>query len=167
MEKVLKLYQARLANVSRRHRAFFFSRVVMRRSFDVATLEGLEKGLSQKLYSEIVGKQKSFTLTKKYLSSKSQQKMLTSLLYLIRDLDSQQKEKGFSECYLGDMFVEGNLDDGTYIRAPLVLYPVAISFSRSEQTITIAPNGEPTLNKTLFLGISKYDSQFHSIEYIQ
>lgn len=87
--------------------------------------------------------------------SMQQSKKLTSLY---RNIKSIEEETGLYELYLGYPFIEGCLADGTYIRAPLFLYPVELKRVKKAdiQWDALPVNDQqPQVNRTFFLAFQK------------
>ena|SRR3989338_11397236 len=105
MEKILKKYQDRLNDVSRRNRAIRLSRVVKRKVFDTHYLSNIDKDRPEKLLKAVFYGGKSFNLVNTNIKDKEEEKILKDIMYLKRDVDFVLKEKGYYECYLGYPFI--------------------------------------------------------------
>jgi superfamily I DNA and/or RNA helicase/very-short-patch-repair endonuclease len=159
MEKIIKQYQDRLNDISRRNRAIRLGRIVQRKVFDLSELDAIKDNLSSDVLNVLFDSNKTIELIKTNVSEKDHERILKNIIYLKREMDFTQKEKGFFECYLGYPFIEGNFNDGTFFRAPLFLVPVEINNNRSKNSIEIKAltDTEVVINKTFFLAFNKYN----------
>src|SRR5262245_422003 len=150
MEKILKKYQDRLNDISRRNKSIRLSRIIKKKTFDVSELSKIDKALPGKVIDAIVSRSTSINLLKKNASSKEEESLVNALNYLRRDVELINKEKGYYECYLGYPFIQGNFFEGSFFRCPLFLYPVVIESDRQTQRVILKPlKEEPALiNKT-------------------
>lgn len=80
-----------------------------------------------------------------------------SLKTLCREIDEVNKETGRRELFIGYPFVEGNLKDNTFIRAPLFLFPVKLIKSGDSWGIENVNESSIVLNKVLMIGIAKHN----------
>ncbi|MDI3473752.1 MAG: hypothetical protein PWR30_75 [Candidatus Woesearchaeota archaeon] len=171
IEKILKEYKDRLNDISRRNRAIRLSRIVKKKTFDIAILKKIDIDLPSKIIKNIVYDNHSVNIMKTNISNKDEESIFKSITYLRRDVEFIQKEKGYYECYLGYPFIQGNFYDGSFFRCPLFLYPVLIEHNRITQRIVLKPfnEGSPIINKTFFLAFNKYNKGFKSInlEYLE
>ncbi len=159
MKQLLKRYQERLNDLSRRNRSIRISRIVKKKTFDVASLKVIDSALPMKVIESIVYNGRSTTLTKTNIEDKDQKAIVTDLNYLRRYVDLILKERGCYECYLGYPFVQGGFQDGGFFRCPLFLYPVKIENKTEEAKIVLKPleDSQPIINKTFLLAFNKYN----------
>lgn len=95
-----------------------------------------------------------------------------SLRTLQKEISSIVKETGRSELYVGYPFVEGNLKDGTFIRAPLYMFPVSLIRDGDSYLLDNKEEATIYLNKVLLLAICKHneiklngvETEFDSLE---
>ncbi|WP_425448543.1 AAA domain-containing protein [Dethiothermospora halolimnae] len=81
----------------------------------------------------------------------------TSLKYLDREIKSTEKESGRYELYVGYPFVEGRFQDNTFVRAPILLFPVKISKSNNKWYIQNIKGQEILINKVFLFAYAKYN----------
>lgn len=165
MNKILKKYQDRLNDISRRNRAIRLSRIIKKKTFDLADLYKIDETLPMRIIENIVHKGHSVNLIKTNISSKEEEVILRSINYLRRDVEFIHKEKGYYECFLGYPFIQGNFYEGSFFRCPLFLYPVLIEHNRATQKIVLKPLKDelPVINKTFFLAFNKYNKGFKNV----
>ena len=80
-----------------------------------------------------------------------------SLRTLQKEISNIVKETGRSELFVGYPFVEGNLKDGTFIRAPLFLFPVSLIRDGDSYRLDNREEATIYLNKVLLLAICKHN----------
>ncbi|MGI6226253.1 MAG: AAA domain-containing protein [Peptococcales bacterium] len=96
----------------------------------------------------------------------------TSLTYLKREIDATEKESGRYELYVGYPFVEGKFLDDTFVKAPLLLFPVRIEKSNNKWYLQNINDDDILINKVFVYAYSKFNEvkikdfemQFHSME---
>ncbi|WP_269446861.1 AAA domain-containing protein [Fervidobacterium ngatamarikiense] len=80
-----------------------------------------------------------------------------SLNYLNKEILSTEKETGRYEMYIGYPFVEGCLKDETFVRAPLLLFPVKIFKMGDEWFLENILDENVMINKVLLVAFSKFN----------
>jgi hypothetical protein len=60
--------------------------------------------------------------------SEAAKKDRTKLRYLFRNITQIEREKGLQETYLGFPFLEGNINNDFYVRGPLILFPILLTY---------------------------------------
>lgn len=80
-----------------------------------------------------------------------------SLKALNKEINDIEKETGKKELYLAYPFVEGNFKDGTFFKAPLMIYQVALNKDGDSWFITSNVESRITINKVFLLAIEKYN----------
>lgn len=80
-----------------------------------------------------------------------------SLTYLLREIEATEKETGRYELYIGYPFVEGYFKDKTFVKAPLLMYPVHIFKSGDTWYLENIQDQNVTLNKVFLMGFIKYN----------
>jgi very-short-patch-repair endonuclease len=165
MDKILKKYKDRLNDISRRNRAIRLSRIIKKKTFDLADLKKIDKDLPLKVIESIVHNGRSVNLIRTNISTKEEETILREINYLRRDVEFIHKEKGYYECFLGYPFIQGNFYEGSFFRCPLFLYPVIIEYNRAIQKIELKPLTDelPVINKTFFLAFNKYNKGFKNV----
>ena len=80
------------------------------------------------------------------------------LTYLMREINSTEKETGRYELYIGYPFVEGLFKDRTFVKAPLFLFPVKAFKIGDDWYIENIKDQNVMLNKVFILAFSKYNN---------
>lgn len=81
-----------------------------------------------------------------------------SLNYLNREITAIEKETGRYELYIGYPFAEGYFKDKTFVKAPLLLFPVRIKKEGDYWYLENIPEQNILLNKVFIMAFSKYNS---------
>ncbi|MDN5338424.1 MAG: hypothetical protein PWQ20_1494 [Thermotogaceae bacterium] len=84
-------------------------------------------------------------------------KILNNIKSIKREIDFIEKETGRYELFVGYPFVEGKFRDGTYIKAPLFLFPVKIISSGDNWYLQNIIDEEIMLNKVFLIAYQKYN----------
>jgi superfamily I DNA and/or RNA helicase/very-short-patch-repair endonuclease len=80
-----------------------------------------------------------------------------SLNYLNREINAIEKETGRYELYIGYPFVEGYFKDKTFVKAPLLLFPVRIKKEGDCWYLENIADQNILLNKVFLMAFSKYN----------
>lgn len=80
-----------------------------------------------------------------------------SLKALHKEIGDIHKETGRYELYIGYPFVEGNLKDETFVRAPLVLFPVTFSRNGDQWYCNNIVDRPVLINKVFLMACSKHN----------
>ncbi|MCR4323576.1 MAG: AAA domain-containing protein [Nanoarchaeota archaeon] len=165
MEKVLKKYQERLNDISRRNRAIRLSRIIKKKTFDISDLSNIESDQPIQVVNKLFFENKSANLIDINVKNKEEERILKDILYLKRDVEFILKEKGYHECFLGYPFIQGNFSEGSFFRAPLFLVPIQIDFNRATRKVTIKPlpDSSVQINKTFFIAFNKYNKGYKNL----
>ncbi|MBU1854778.1 MAG: DUF4011 domain-containing protein, partial [Nanoarchaeota archaeon] len=165
MNKVLKKYQDRLNDVNRRNRSIRLSRIIKKKVFDLSDLKKIDENIPLKVINAIIHNNRKVNLLNTNVENKDEETVLRSILYLKRDIDFILNEKGYFECYLGYPFIQGNFQDGSFFRCPIMLYPVKIENNRQTKKLELCPleDSQPIINKTFFLAFNKYNQGTRSV----
>lgn len=97
------------------------------------------------------------TLLNPSLDDEKSMVLSKKLTDLYRQIKAMEDETGVHDFYLGYPFLSGTLLDGTFIQAPLFLYPIRLekdNIARQRWVLQIEEGG-PQLNRTLFLALKK------------
>lgn len=81
-----------------------------------------------------------------------------SIRQLLREINAVEKETGRYELYIGYNFVEGKFKDGTFVKAPLLMFPVRIIDNKGNWELENILGQDVLLNKVFLLAASKYNS---------
>lgn len=150
----LKQFKDKAEKVDARDISIFVRKIIERKSFDLATLENFQD-LTDNLIELILKNKKSICVVKSSDSSDESIKNSGKLRTLYRTTNFIQDETGQYTLFVGFPFIDGFLpDNSTYIRAPLVLFPVTLELEKTKKPagwyIHQDQERTPTVNKALF-----------------
>ncbi|MGM0828986.1 MAG: AAA domain-containing protein [Bacillota bacterium] len=154
----------KLNNINKRNRSVRLLKLYNKWSFDLTELDKLdekEEKVSSKLVEKIVKQSKSeLTILKPSMDNDDSMVISKKLTDLSRNMKGIEEEKGIHDLYLGFPFLSGTLQDGTFFQAPLFLYPVRLERNNvnSQKWLLRLDEGEPQINRTLFLAFKKYNN---------
>lgn len=80
-----------------------------------------------------------------------------SLKALNKEISDIHKETGRYELYIGHPFVEGKFKDGTFVRAPLLLFPVTLIRNGDQWYSENLTDSPVLINKVFLLAYSKHN----------
>lgn len=78
--------------------------------------------------------------------------------YLAREITAVERETGKYELFIGYPFVEGRFNDGTFVRAPLILFPVELKKKNNQWSMKNIVDQDIMINKVLAYGYAKYNN---------
>lgn len=172
MEQQLVRLKDRLSDLSRRNRSLRLLKLRSKWTFDLTELDEKEKEQKEKnttekeepsqaakILANIISGKKKIRLTPPSFPEKKLQKVGLSLTHLYRTMKAIEDETGLYDLYIGYPFLTGNLRDGSYIQAPLYLYPVRLTRkdrSNLHWELELFPDAEAQLNRTLFLALKRF-----------
>jgi superfamily I DNA and/or RNA helicase/very-short-patch-repair endonuclease len=82
-----------------------------------------------------------------------------SIKALIREIQSTEKETGRYELYIGYPFVEGYFKDKTFVKSPLLLFPIEVNKKGDEWYIKNKIDDPVRLNKVFLIGYAKFNEE--------
>ncbi|UEL47185.1 AAA domain-containing protein [Terrisporobacter hibernicus] len=123
------------------------------KSLDDETKKNKEKLIKDNL--ELKLRKKSEDVKKK---SEDIADLSKGINYLLREINAVEKETGRYELYVGYNFVEGRFKDGTFVKAPLLMFPIRIIDNKGNWELKNILEQDILLNKVFLLAISKYNS---------
>src|SRR5699024_9628727 len=125
MKEKMVLLKDRLNDLSRRNRSIRLLRLYNKWSFDISELSKVNKD-AVSLLKDVVA-EKANTLVKQDPKNDEALVLSNKLQTLYRNVNAIEEETGLYDLYLGYPFISGSMRDGTYVRAPLFLYPVRLN----------------------------------------
>lgn len=155
-EKMLYL-KDKLNDLSRRNRSIRMLKKYDKWSFDISTITKLDQD-PQEILDAIITKKSKIDLVKQSVNNEESLALSGKLTSLYRNLKSIEEETGIYDLYIGYPFISGSMLDGTYIRAPLFLYPVKLERVKThgmKWTLEPMDGVEPMLNRSVFLAMQK------------
>lgn len=116
-------------------------------------LEAYKKDLKAKLEKEYDEK---VILVKKQAEEIPQ--VFSQLSYLHREINAIEKETGRYELYVGYPYVEGRFKDGTFVKAPLLLFPVRLLKEKENWLLDNIEEQYILINKVFLMAFEKYNN---------
>ncbi|GAB3049257.1 DUF4011 domain-containing protein [Virgibacillus ainsalahensis] len=156
MKEKMVLLRDRLNDLSRRNRSIRMLKLYDKWSFDISEVNRINKEPSNLLHDLIARKAK--TLVKQDVADEEALILSKKLNSLYRNVKSIEEETGLYDLYLGYPFISGSMMDGTYVRAPLFLYPVRLERVKKhgiQWHVEPITDEAPQLNRSLFLALQK------------
>ncbi|MCA1318375.1 DUF4011 domain-containing protein [Bacillus tianshenii] len=162
----------KLNNINKRNRSIRLLKLYNKWSFDLTELDKLsdDEKVSTCIVEKIVKQSKADITLLKPSTDKDETMVLSKKLTdLVRNMKAIEEEKGIHDFYLGFPFLTGTLQDGTFFQAPLFLYPLRLERNNvnSQRWIVRLDEGEPQLNRTLFLAFKKYNNFTFTEEFFE
>jgi very-short-patch-repair endonuclease len=167
----LEVFRQRLLNLDTRNQSLFLRKIVKKRAFDLLARDEEGPGEPQppepppvphrkmRLWECIVqGSGRALLVADSDVSEEADDQR-AGLKQLQRFATALLEEKGLTETYVGLCWVEGFLDEHTFVRGPLVLVPCALEQARTGRSqgwyVTFDEDHRPEINTALAAAITK------------
>ncbi|NMA84033.1 MAG: DUF4011 domain-containing protein [Epulopiscium sp.] len=163
MEQKLEKLRDQLSDLSKKNRSLRLLRLYDKWSLDLSTLRQLEKTKSataEKVIDSILHNKDSIFLLGQPSGEDEGAKVFQQLTSLHRNITTIKEQTGVEDLYVGYPFVSGKMADGTFIQAPVFLFPVRLLKQGGKEpgwTLQIESKEEVLLNRTLLLAFQKYN----------
>jgi very-short-patch-repair endonuclease len=171
MKEQLIHMRDKLNDISRRNRSIRLLKLYNKWSFDLTELDKVpgEQASSQTVEKVLKQGNQEITLLKPSIDNETTMVISKKLTDLSRNMKGIEEESGVHDFYLGYPFLSGTLVDGTFFQAPLFLYPVRLEKTNvnSQKWILKKDEGEPQVNRTLFLAFKKLNNQTFTEEFFE
>ncbi|ENH97584.1 hypothetical protein J416_06218 [Gracilibacillus halophilus YIM-C55.5] len=161
MKNKLQVLSDRLNDISRSNRSIRLLKMYNKWTFDLSQLIKIDKNPMEMLQALLNHQPKQ--LLKEKADDERVLSLSRKLTTLYRNIRSIEEETGLYDLYLGFPIIEGAMSDGTYVRAPLCLYPIRLDRKKKngiEWHVEPIDDQSPQINRTLFLAMQKL-SNFH------
>lgn len=168
LRQKLILLKDRLSDLSMGNRSIRLLKVNHKWGLDLSRLDGVRgAGTTEQILEGVLSRRAKVPLLRITSDERRLMSLGHRLTTLYRNLRRIEEETGMYDLYLGYPFLSGNLSDGTFIQAPLFLYPVRLERRDASNRIWELHRGEgdPQLNRTLMLALRKFH-RFHVSEAI-
>ena len=130
LRKKLEYYRDKLLRIEQRNRSIMLRRVYDKWSFDLAKLVIRGNNSVRKVIEKGVVKKTPICLISDSDNSELADKDRTRLRSLFRNVTQLELETGLQETYFGFPFLVGHVGDDTYVRGPLILFPISIEYRK-------------------------------------
>ncbi len=183
MKQVIEMYKDRLVNLSNTNRSLITKKLIAQRAFDLTSiridtemdLDKLIKFLAKRdedpfmfikeesvyVSENIESFNKKFfkkgnSIEKIEATGKELPSLSKNIRVLMREISSIAKETGRYELNVGYPFVEGNFNDGTFVKAPLLLFPVTCIKTQEGWMLENITDSPILINRVFLLAYSKF-----------
>lgn len=157
----IKIYRDRLVNLSSKNRSLVLKKLYNKRAFDITRVFQsdaydirkflLERESGRILLSNSIDRKLKEEDIEKAISIEK------NLFQLKSEIEMVEKERGSNDLYVGYPFVEGTFKDGTFLRAPLFLFPVSIIKEDYRWYLENRIEEDVMINRTFALANEKYN----------
>ncbi|MET1170185.1 AAA domain-containing protein [Paenibacillus amylolyticus] len=150
----------KLNNINKRNRSIRLLKIYQKWSFDLSMIDIVEtKQETESILKGILEQRikEKITLLKPSIDNEKSISLSKKLTDLYRQIKATEDESGVHDLYLGYPFLSGTLFDGTFIQAPLFLFPIRLEKDNTklQKWVIQLEEGGPQLNRTLFLALKK------------
>jgi Protein of unknown function (DUF4011) len=128
--KKLETYRDKLLRLEQSNRSILLRRIYAKWSFDLAKLSIRGNPIEQLVIERAFQNKNAICLIPDSDDSDLANKERTKLKSLYRTLSQIELETGLLEAYFGFPFLVGHVGIDTYVRAPLVLFPITIVYRK-------------------------------------
>lgn len=155
----LKTYRDRMLHVDWRNRSILLRKAEKKWAFDLgAAWQGFPEKLDDVL-KKAIWTRSSVCLIKDSDQNIEAEDARSNLTYLERSARTIFEETGLSDLYLGFPFLVGQAGEESFVRAPLILFPVRIERVRRNTYpgwyLTFADDEYPVVNRALIAALKK------------
>ena len=152
MQESLQYYIRRLTNLTGRSATLRLLRLSAGRFIDVHTLDQLLGQPSFAIIEALLSDRKQIPLALQVDEGDSENNAMSlRLRRLQRNEQFLYQERGAKDLHVGWPFVEGQLNDGQLVRAPLLLFPVQLQLEKNKWKLIVEKNALPSFNTALLL----------------
>lgn len=119
----------KLNNINKRNRSIRLLKIYQKWSFDLSMIDIVEtKQETESILKGILEQRikEKITLLKPSIDNEKSISLSKKLTDLYRQIKATEDESGVHDLYLGYPFLSGTLFDGTFIQAPLFLFPIRL-----------------------------------------
>lgn len=156
MKQKLITLKDKLNDLSKRNRSIRMLKLYDKWAFDLKNLANVDKDPVD-IIKLVLEQKGNITLLKQDVNNEKTMNYSAKINNLYRNMKAIEEETGLYDLYMGYPYITGNMLDGSYVRAPLFLYPVRLEKEKAGGTkwTLVLENDEPQLNRTLFLALKK------------
>ncbi|MBP2656529.1 MAG: hypothetical protein H6Q73_4098, partial [Firmicutes bacterium] len=163
MLQKLETLRDKLSDLSKSNRSLRLLKLQDKWNFDLAALDQIQT-TKHSSTQQIIKRLMSGSTPLYLISNQSEEeigiKINQQLATLQRNLSAIEEETGLYSVYIGYPFLSGKMTDGTFVQAPIFLFPVRLEKQTEGNNpgwiLTRETGEEPTINRTLLLAIQKY-----------
>ncbi len=158
MQKLLKIYQKRLTNLSTSNKSLLLLRLAEQYFLDLHNLDFVQNQPSFHLITQLLARKKKIPLCEVVDSrDKNNNKIANTLHKIYRTAQIIQEERGAKNLYVGYPFVQGKMIDDTLVRCPLLFFPVNLAIENKQWLLKTIENQPIIWNTTFLLAYTHYN----------
>ncbi|MGL5548515.1 MAG: AAA domain-containing protein [Culicoidibacterales bacterium] len=155
MKQKLDFLKDKLSDLSRRNRSIRLMKLYDKYTIDIYELITAEGGPTSDLLDQLLqGKTKQMNIVARDSQIEAQQILSQKLTTLYRNLKAIEEETGMYDFSFGYPFLTGAMQDGTFFRGPLFLFPFRLE-KTARYWVLERSDEEPIVNRTLLLALKK------------
>ncbi|MDD1743167.1 MAG: DUF4011 domain-containing protein, partial [Methanomassiliicoccales archaeon] len=155
----LKTYRDRMLHVDWRNRSILLRKVEKKWAFDLGSAWQSYPDKIDDVLKKAVWTRSAICLIKDSDQSSEAEEARSNLTYLERSARTIFEETGLSDLYLGFPFIMGQAGAESFVRAPLVLFPVRLERVRRDTSpgwyLSFAEEEYPVVNRALLAALKK------------
>ncbi|SFI84722.1 AAA domain-containing protein [Thermoflavimicrobium dichotomicum] len=158
MEQKLVRLKDRLSDISHHNRSIRLIKLFNKWAFDLTELAVVQgEGIIPYILDEIKKRNALIPILTQFHSDLQVEELDKKLLSIYRNIKQIEEETGRYDLSIGYPFLSGTLEDGTFIQAPLLLYPVRLIRCETHpyHWKLCRLDTEPQLNRALFLALKQ------------
>lgn len=160
MKELLETYRDRLTDLSRKNKSLRLLRLVQKNHFDLATLNLLKPGITQKFMDGVFSVKSQVPLYTTIAENDDEMVLQRRLTNLKRDVDLLEQETGTNAFHVAYGFLEGTLVEDFFLRSPILLYPARLVkkkyYNVPHWMIELSEDSDPYINPTLIMAMRKF-----------
>lgn len=157
MKDILKAFHKKLTNLTSNNKSLSHLRLVKSQDIDFKELDFLLKLSSHQILEKVISRRISDIC--QYTDSRDgQSNEISRQLGLIhRTAKFITAERGSKDLYVGWPFVHGKLGDDTYVRAPLLFFPIELNLVNTTWKLSPRKEEPISFNKSFLLAYAHYN----------
>ncbi|NME72529.1 AAA domain-containing protein [Flammeovirga aprica] len=168
MQKTLKTYQKRLANLSARNKSLYLPRAYSGQYIDIADLDQLMQLPAFDIIRQVIKGFKTIPICPTADSRDgAANKISTQIRRVAKAAKFVLEEGGRHDLFLGYPFVQGRFINGGNLRAPLLFFPIELKQENGNWVLQLREDTEVTFNKTLLLAISHHNGVLFEDDFLE
>ncbi|MEM9455597.1 MAG: AAA domain-containing protein [Myxococcota bacterium] len=151
----LRVFQQRLLQVDARNPSVFTGKIVRKRNFDLCSLDAKK---AEKAFAHVIGGGGRQRLLGEASGDKEAMVRREHLRKVARTAAEREEETGLEDLRVATAWVEGRVDDRTFVRAPLLLRTAKlhrVRGAKSGWTLEVPKDGELQINQALLGALAK------------
>lgn len=151
----LRTFQQRLLQVDARNPSVFTGKIARRRNFDLTTLGSK---IADKAFAHVVARGGRQRLVDEGSMDREVMSQREHLRLVAKTAADREEETGLDDLRLATAWIEGQLDERSYVRAPLLLSPAKLTRVRGTKagwTLELQKDGDIQFNQALLGALAK------------